>query len=465
LTSAVEKKENKMGTMPINKLLLTMSLPIMISMLVQAMYNIVDSIFVAQIGENALAALSLAFPIQNLMISVGAGTCIGINALLSRSLGEKNFEDANKTALNGVLLAFLSYLAFALFGLFFARSFFAAQTSNPEIIEYGTQYLSICTVFSLGVFMQITFERILQSTGNTFYNMITQGLGAIINIILDPILIFGLFGFPKMGVPGSAIATVIGQFAAMFLSIYFNHSRNHEVDLSFKHFRPDLRIIKTIYSVGVPSIIMMSIGSVMTYFFNKILLLFSSTAVSVFGVYFKLQSFVFMPVFGLNNGMVPIIAYNYGARNKKRIMDTMWLSILMSVSIMAVGALSFQLFAPQFLGFFNASEEMLAIGVPALKIISISFLFAGYCIIVGSVFQALGNGMLSLINSIARQLVVILPAAYIFAVNFGLSYVWWSFPIAEIASVTLSTLFLKHTFDKKIKPLDQPDVEFETVSE
>lgn len=451
----IEKKENKMGTMPVNKLLLTMSLPIMISMLVQAMYNVVDSIFVARIGENALTALSLAFPIQNLMISVGAGTCIGVNALLSRSLGEKDYHEANNAAKNGIFLALLSYLVFAVFGLFFSRAFFEAQTENLEIIEYGTRYLSICTIFSLGVFMQITFERILQSTGNTFYNMLTQGLGAIINIILDPILIFGLLGFPKLGVAGSAIATVIGQFAAMFLSIYFNHTRNPEVNLSFRNFRPNPSSIQSIYSVGIPSIIMMSIASVMTYFFNKILLMFSSTAVSVFGVYFRLQSFVFMPVFGLNNGMVPIVAYNYGARSRKRIMDTMKMGIVMSVSIMLIGASIFQLFPTQLLGFFNASPEMLEIGVPALKTISISFIFAGYCIIIGSVFQALGNGVLTLINAVARQLLVILPVAYIFAVNFGLSAVWWAFPIAEISSVTLSTIFLKHTYNKKIKPLDE----------
>lgn len=448
-----EQKENKMGVMPVNKLLLSMSLPMVISMLVQALYNIVDSIFVAQISENALTALSLSFPIQNLMIAVGAGTCVGINALLSRSLGEKNFKAANLTAINGIFLAIVSYAVFAIFGLFFARTFFEAQTSNPEIIELGTQYLSICTIFSIGIFMQLTFERLMQSTGKTFYNMLTQGLGAIINIILDPILIFGLLGFPKMGVSGAAIATVIGQMAAMGLSLYFNLKKNHEVKIVFKGFRPHRHTIANIYSVGIPSIIMISIASIMTYGLNKILLAFSSTAVSVFGIYFKLQSFVFMPVFGLNNGMVPIIAYNYGARNKKRIVDTMKLSIISAVSIMLIGFAIFQLFPTQLLSLFNASEEMLTIGVPALRIISLSFIFAGFCIIVGSVFQSLGNGMYSLVVSVSRQLIIILPVAYIFAHVFGLNAIWYAIPIAEIAAVCLSVFFLKHIYTRKISIL------------
>lgn len=448
-----ERKENKMGVMPINKLLISMSLPMVISMLVQALYNVVDSIFVAQIDENALAALSLSFPIQNLMIAVSAGTCIGINALLSRSLGEKKFKEANLAAANGIFLAVLSYIVFAIFGIFFARMFFEVQTDNIEIINYGTQYLSICSIFSFGIFMQMTFERLMQSTGNTFYNMITQGMGAIINIILDPILIFGLFGLPKMGVPGAAIATVIGQVAAMCLTIYFNLTKNHEIKINLKGFKPHKYTIKTIYAVGIPSIIMQSISSIMTFGMNKILLLFSSTAVSVFGIYFKLQSFVFMPVFGINNGMIPIVAYNYGAGNKKRIMDTMKLSIVFAVSIMLIGLALFQIFPFQLLSLFNATEDMLKIGVPALRIISLSFIFAGFCIIVGSVFQALGNGVLSLIISVARQLIVILPVAYIFANVFGLYAVWYAIPIAEIASLTLSILFLKHTYDTKIAVL------------
>lgn len=445
--------ENKMGTMPVNKLLISMSLPMVISMLVQAMYNIIDSVFVAQIGEEALTAVSMAFPIQNLMIAVSIGTCVGVNALLSRSLGEGNRSQADTTAANGIFLAFLSYLLFALFGLFGARAFFSMQTSNPKIIEYGTQYLNICCVFSFGIFLEMMCERILQSTGRTFYSMITQGTGAIINIILDPILIFGLFGAPKMGIAGAAAATVTGQIAAMLLAILFNKTKNPDVTIRLKGFCPDSRIIRIIYEVGIPSIIMQSIASVMTFGMNKILLLFSETAVSVFGIYFKLQSFIFMPVFGLNNGMIPIIAYNYGARNQKRIVDTIKLSICIAIGIMLMGLIIFQIFPVQLLQMFNASDHMLEIGIPALRTISYSFLFAGFCIIVSSVFQALGNGLYSLVISVARQLICILPLAFIFSEVFGLHAVWYSFPLAELISVTLSCLLFKRIYDKKIKLL------------
>lgn len=452
--SETRTNENKMGTMPVNRLLVSMSLPMIISMLVQAMYNVIDSIFVAQIDEAALTAVSLAFPIQNLMIAVGAGTCVGINALLSRSLGEKNQEAANDSAVNGLFLALLSYLAFALFGLFGSRLFFMSQTTNDKIIEYGTSYLTLCTVFSFGIFFELTFERILQSTGRTFFSMISQGTGAITNIILDPILIFGLFGFPKLGISGAAIATVIGQILASFIACFCNMTKNPDVSVRLKGFRPNGRIIRIIYAVGVPSIIMQSIASVMTFGMNRILIMFSETAVSVLGIYFKLQSFIFMPVFGLNNGMIPIIAYNYGARNKKRIMDTAKLSIAIAVGIMLTGLAIFQLFTPQLLGMFNASEYMLEIGVPALRIVSLSFIFAGYCIIVGSVFQALGNGVYSLIVSVARQLICILPLAYLFATMFGLHAVWYAFPLAEIISMIVSTILFKRIYDKKIKTLD-----------
>ena len=448
------KAENRMGTMPVNKLLLSMSLPMVISMLVQAMYNIIDSIFVAQIGEEALTAVSLAFPLQNLMIAVSSGTCVGINALLSRSLGEQKPEEANKAALNGLFLALMGFAAFALFGIFGTRFYFASQTSNPNIIEYGSQYLSICTIFSFGIFFEMTLERIMQSTGKTIYNMITQGTGAIINIILDPILIFGLFGAPKLGIRGAAIATVIGQIIAMFFSMYYNHVKNDEIDFNFTGFRPDKEVIAVIYEVGLPSIIMQSISSVMTFGLNKILIAFSETAVTVFGVYFKLQSFVFMPIFGLNNGMIPIIAYNYGARRKKRIMDTAKLSICTAVAIMLLGLAIFQIFPAQLLGMFNASEHMLEVGIPALRIISVSFLFAGYCIIVGSVFQALGNGMYTLIISVARQLVCILPLAYAFAKLFGVHAVWYSIPLAEIISLTLTTVLFRRIYVQKIQHLE-----------
>lgn len=447
-------EENKMGVMPVTRLLVTMSLPMMLSMLVQALYNIVDSMFVAQLSEDALTAVSLAFPVQSLMIAVASGTGVGINALLSRNLGERNFEGANNAARNGVFLAIVSCIVFALLGLVGSRLFFSLQTDNPVILEYGVQYMYIITLFSVGIFLQITFERLLQSTGRTFYNMITQGTGAIINIILDPIMIFGLFGFPRLEVAGAAIATVVGQIVAVIMSFCFNHFKNKEISLSPRGFRPHGRTILFIYKVGIPSIIMQSIGSVMTFGMNKILLMFSSTAAAVFGVYFKLQSFIFMPVFGLNNGMIPIIAYNYGARNKHRIIETARKSVLIAVCIMILGFAIFQIFPAFFLStLFRASENMLAIGVPALKIISISFLFAGYCIIVGSIFQALGNGVYSLIISATRQLIVILPVAYIFSTVFGLSMVWWAIPIAEIVSVILSTLLLKRIYRKVIKPL------------
>lgn len=453
ITISEAPAENKMGVMPVNRLLFSMSLPMILSMLVQALYNIVDSIFVAQIGETALAAVSLAFPVQNLIIAVSVGTGVGVNALLSRSLGEKNQENANLAAVNGLFVFFLSYLLFAVFGLFFARMYFTVQTSNPEIIEQGTIYLSICSIFSFGIFLEIALERIMQSTGRTIYNMITQGLGAIINIILDPILIFGLFGFPRMGILGAAVATVIGQIIAMLLLLYFNIRKNSDVNLNMRRFRPDTAIIAEIYRVGLPSIIMQSISSVMTFGVNKILLLFSETAVSVFGIYFKLQSFIFMPVFGLNNAMVPIVAYNYGAARKDRIMKTIRSSVTAAVAIMLAGLVIFQIFPEQLLYLFDASKHMMGIGVPALRIISLSFLFAGYCIVIGSVFQALGNGVYSLITSAARQLVCILPAAWLFASVFGLHAVWYAFPLAEIISVVLTTLLFRRIYQKKIQLL------------
>lgn len=434
-------KENKMGTMPVNKLLISMSLPMMISMLVQALYNIVDSIFVSRISENALTAVSLAFPIQSLMIAVAVGTAVGVNALLSRSLGEKEFERANQTAENGIFLAMVSFLIFVLVGLFVSEPFFRSQTKIEEIVIFGKEYLTVCCCASLGVFMQCMFERLLQSTGKTMYTMFTQGLGAITNIILDPILIFGYFGMPKMGVTGAAVATVIGQFFAALLAIYFNFKKNDEIHISFRKFKPNWRLIGTIYQVGLPSIIMQAIGSVMTYGMNLILVSFTETATAVFGVYFKLQSFIFMPVFGLNNGMVPIIAYNYGAGKKERVVRTIRLSAVYAVSIMLIGLVVMELFPQVLLGFFQASDKMLAIGVPALRIICLSFAFAGFCIVIGSVFQALGNGVYSMVVSIARQLLVLLPAAYLLSLLGNVNYVWWAFPIAEIVSLSLTLVF------------------------
>lgn len=448
---AVNLQENKMGVMPINRLLITMSLPMILSMMIQALYNVVDSIFVAQLNENALAAVSLAFPIQNLMIAVAGGTSVGVNALLSRSLGEKDSVNVHKSANNGIFLAFLSYIAFAVFGILCSRIFLRMQTDIEEIINYGTLYLSICTVASFGLFGEIMFERLLQSTGKTIYTLITQGTGAILNIIFDPILIFGLLGFPKMGIAGAAVATVFGQIVAMLMTFYFNMTKNKDVELTFKSFRPDKQIIKRIYSVGAPSIFMIAISSVMIFGINKILIAFTSTATAVFGVYFRLQSFIFMPVFGLNQGMVPIIAYNYGAGHKERIVKTIKLSITYAVCMMLAGLVIFQTLPNELLGLFNASPEMLRIGIYALRIISINFLFAGFCIITISVFQALGNGLMSLEVSITRQLVVLLPAAFFLAKIGGLDYVWWAFPIAEISSVVLCAIFLKRIYHQKIK--------------
>ena len=448
------KKENKMGIMPVPKLLITMSLPMIASMLVQALYNIVDSMFVAQLNENALTAVSLAFPIQNLMIAVAAGTGVGVNALLSRSLGERKFDVANRIAQNGIFLAILSSLVFALLGAVGSRFFFEVQTDDAQIIEYGVEYMSVITIASMGIFLQIAFERLLQSTGKTIFNMITQGTGAIINIILDPILIFGLCGFPKLGVTGAAVATVIGQMVAAIMGIIFNHKYNKEIHVTFRKFRPCKETIGNIYKIGVPSIIMQSIGSITTFGINNILLMFSSTAATVFGVYFKLQSFIFMPVFGLTNGMIPIVAYNYGAKNKARIYQTIKLSAAIAVGIMLLGLSAFQLFPGAMLKLFDASENMLAIGIPALRTISLSFVFAGFCIVISCVFQALGNGVYSMIMSIVRQIVVILPVAFIFAKLFGLHMVWYAYPIAEIVSVTVCLLLLKRILAKKVNPLN-----------
>ena len=434
-------EENKMGVMPVNKLLISMALPMMISMLVQALYNIVDSMFVAQISENALTAVSLAFPAQNLMIAVGTGTGVGINALVSRSLGERNGERANLIANNGLLLYVLSGIVFALFGIFGSRLFFRAQTSDLEIVELGTQYLRICCLLSTAIFLQFGFERILQATGRTIYTMLTQGLGAIVNIILDPILIFGLFGAPKLGVSGAAVATVFGQICAASLACFFNKKKNDDIVINPKKYHLQAHAVKSIYAIGVPSICMASIGSIMTFGMNKILIGFTSTAAAVFGVYFKLQSFIFMPVFGLNNGMVPIIGFNYGARKPDRLMKTMRLAVTYAVSIMIIGMILFWTFTPQLLAIFNASAQMLSIGVPALRIISLSFLLAGFDIIIISVMQALGHGVISLIISILRQLAVLLPVAFIFSKIWGLNAVWIAFPLAECVALVVTILF------------------------
>ena len=441
--SSAPVTENKMGTMPVGKLLFNMSLPMMISMLVQALYNIVDSIFVAKLSENALTAVSLAFPLQTLLIAVGTGTGVGMNALISKSLGERDFKKANKIADNGMFLYALSYLVFLILGLTVVKPFYASQIGNAdvEIMELGIDYLSTVMMFSVGLFAQIYFERLLTSTGRTIFSMTSQLCGALTNIILDPILIFGLLGAPKMGVTGAALATVIGQCVAGIIACVCNHKFNHEISLNLKGFTPDPQIIGHIYAIGIPSIIMQSIGSIMTYCMNRILITFSSTATAVFGVYFKLQSFFFMPVFGLNNGITPIIAYNYGAKQRKRMIKTIKLSLLVSFCLTFIGFLSFEGIPQVLLGMFNASDDMLTIGVPALRIIGIHYLIAWFCIIIGTVFQALGKAVFSMIVSIMRQLVALIPAAYILAKIGGLHAVWWSFPIAELISLAVTLFF------------------------
>lgn len=448
-------KENRMGTQGIQSLLISMSLPIVISMIIQAMYNIVDSIFVAQINEAALTAVSMSFPIQNLMIAIATGTAVGINALLSRNLGAKKFEAANQTANNGLFLAFMSYLLFLIFGFIGVTYYFKIQSTDAQIIDYGVTYLKICSFFSFGLFFQIVFERLMQATGKSIYSMITQGLGAILNIVLDPILIFGLFGMPKMGVAGAAAATVIGQIIAAITGLIINHTLNKEIKVSIRGFKPDFQTIKEIYVVGIPSIIMISITSISTYVINNILNKFSSTAVAAFGVYFKLQSFVFMPVFGINNGMIPIIAYNYGARKKDRIIETIKLAILGGMALMTFGFIIFQLFPTDLLKLFNASENMISIGRPALKIVSISFLSAGFTVVSSAVFQALGNGVLSMVLSMARQLIVLIPLAFLFSLKNKVDLVWWAFPLAEVAAMALCIYFLRRIIIDKVDKIGE----------
>ncbi|MCH5271536.1 MAG: MATE family efflux transporter [Lachnospiraceae bacterium] len=441
-------KENKMGIVPINKLLLSMSLPMMLSMLVQALYNIVDSIFVSRVNEYAVRAVSLAFPIQSLMIAMAVGTAVGVNALLSRALGEKNYERVNSVASNGLFSILICYLLFVVVGLMLVKPFMASQSDVEQVRIYGNSYLTICCVCSIGIFMQTIFERLLQSTGKTFYTMITQGIGAITNLILDPIMIFGYFGFPRLEAAGAAVATVSGQIVAAIVAIIFHFRFNKEVQMKLKGFRPSLSMIGQIYAVGAPSIVVQAIGSVMTYGMNLILAAYG-VAQTVFGLYFKLQSFVFMPIFGLNNGMVPIVAFNYGAGSRQRVVEVIKRSVTYAVSIMLAGLLIMQLIPDKLLLLFNAEPELLEVGVPALRTISLSFIFAGYCIIVGSVFQALGNGVYSMIVSIARQLIVLLPVAYLLSLTGRVSNIWWAFPIAELVSTSFTTFFLVR-INKKI---------------
>ena len=447
--------ENKMGTMPVNRLLISMAVPMMISMLVQALYNVVDSIFVSRIDEFALTAVGLAFPMQNMLIAFAVGFGVGINALISRALGEKKPDVANRIASTGFLLEGLSYLIFLIIGLFFAEPFARAQidAATPAedaeiIVRYTVDYLRIVLVCSFGVFCEITFERLLQSTGKTAWSMVTQMIGAVFNIIFDPILIFGLLGFPRMGIAGAAAATVAGQILAAGCAFFINKHKNREIQLSFTRYKPSLRAAKEISRISIPSIVMSSVSSAMTFFMNRILMGFTSTAAAFFGVYIKLQSFVFMPVFGLNNGMVPIIGYNYSARQPERIHKTIRLAMLYATAIMLIGFAVFQLLPGFLLGFFDASEDMLRIGGPGLRIISVSFLLAGVSVICSSACQAFGFGMYSLYISIARQLVVLVPVAWLMSMTGVLDNIWWSWPIAELISLGGGLLMLRHVLRK-----------------
>lgn len=453
-------KENKMGKTPIFRLIVSMSVPAMFSMLVQALYNVVDSYFVAQINENALTAVSLAFPIQNLMIAVAVGTSIGINSLVSRRLGEKRNKEADSAATHGIVLGIFNWILFAVFGIFFTRMFFQSFTGVAEIVEMGTQYGSIVTIFSFGVFVEIIIEKTLQATGNMIYPMVFQLIGAVTNMILDPVFIFGYFGVPALGVAGAAIATVIGQIFAMIVSLYVIFKKEHEVKINFYRFKVDWKIIKDIYAVGFPSIIMQAIGSVMVAGMNVILIKFTETAVALFGIYFKLQSFVFMPVFGLTHGVMPIMGYNYGAKKKERLLSALKIGCIIALVIMAVGTLLFWMIPGDLLRIFNASDTMLSIGVPALHTISLCFIPAALGILFSTLFQAVGKGTNSLLISVLRQLFVLLPVAFLMS-KIGLDYVWYAFPIAEVFSFAASVIIFSMLYKKQLKnlrPLTQDDL-------
>jgi len=438
-------RENKMGVMPVGRLLASMALPMMLSMLMQALYNVVDSYFVSRVSQDAFNALSLAFPLQSLMIALGGGTGLGVNALISRSLGEKNQAMADRTANTAIVLFALTAVLFAVIGLTLSGPFFRWQTDVAGIVKAGTVYCRICLCFSFGIFFQFCFERMLQSTGRTGLSMVTQLTGAVFNLIMDPILIFGLLGFPAMGVRGAAIATVLGQIVAAMMGLVLNLRRNPDLHLRLRDVRFRADIAREVYRIGLPSIIMQSVSSVLVFCLNQILLTFSTVATAVYGAYFKLQSFVFMPVFGLNNGMVPIISYNYGAARPDRVKRTIRLSVAAAVTIMCLGLAAFELAPAALLRVFNAEGEMLSQGIPALRIIATHFLLAGFCIIAGSVCQAIGNPTHSLIISVCRQMLVLLPAAYLLSLTRRLELVWLAFPIAELVSLSLSLVFLRKT--------------------
>ena len=451
-----ETGENKMGIMPVSRLLITMAVPMILSMLVQALYNVVDSIYVSRISESAVTALSLAFPVQNLQIGFATGIGVGVNSLLSKSLGEGNRERVNQTAGNGMLLIGVATVLFMLFGIFGSRPYYAMQSEVEETVSGGAAYTTICCVCTLGIFVEVLGEKLLQASGRTIYTLFTQGTGAVVNIILDPILIFGWFGMPRMGMAGAAVATVIGQWVAAIMAVIFNLKCNPDVKFGLKYLKPKADVIGMILAVGVPSIVMMAIGSVMNFGMNQIFQSFKSygeTATGVFGIYFKLQSFFFMPVFGLNNAAISIIAYNYGARRPTRIVACLRLSVVLVLSVMLLGVLAFQIFPNVLMSIFNPSEDFMAIGVSALRIVSLHFPLAAIGIALSASFQALGNGIYATVTSLCRQLVALLPAAYLLSLSGDVHLVWWAFPIAEVVSLTVTLIFFARIYRKKVRPL------------
>ena len=448
-------KENKMGTMPLGKLLINMAVPMVLAMVVQALYNVVDSLYVSRISESAVTALSLAFPVQNIQIGFATGIGVGVNSVLSKSLGEGNREEANRSAGNGMVLVGIVTIAFILFGAFATRPFFEVQSNVQETVDGGEDYLSICCMFCLGIFVEVLGERLLQASGRTAYTLVTQGTGAVANILLDPVFIFGFepLGIPAMGLAGAAIATVIGQWLAAILAVLFNIKCNPDVQLGLKYMKVRKHTMKPILTVGIPSVIMVAIGSIMNFSMNQILQGFSETATSVFGIYFKLQSFFFMPLFAINNATISIMAFNYGARNPKRIIGTLKRAMVTAVTIMIVGLLAFQFLPDLLLGMFNPSDEFLRIGRQALRTISWAFPFAAIGISISASFQALGNGIYSTITSLCRQMLVLLPAAYLLSLSGEVTRVWWAYPIAELASTVVVLLLFFRIYKQKIKPL------------
>lgn len=459
MSQNIKKKSisaDKMGSTPMLRLILSMSLPTMFSMIIQAMYNIVDSVFVSSLGQDALTALSLAYPLQLMTISVAVGTGVGINSFISRRLGEKNQELANNGAANGIFISIISWLVFLLVGIFLTVPFFKLFNPTPGVMKYGVDYTSIILIFSVGVMVEIAIEKVLQATGNMIFPMIFQLIGAVTNIVLDPLFIFGIGPFPRMEVAGAAIATVIGQILAMLFAIYIFFFKKHAVQVHVRNFKPSLKIIRNIYAVGFPSIIMQSISSVLVVGLNAILMGFSEAAVSVHGIYYKMQSFVFMPVFGLNQGLMPIMGYNFGAKNKDRLHSAIRYGCIIAAFIMLCGTVIFWVFPAQILSLFNANDDILNMGIMAMRFISLSFLPAAIDIIFSTTFQAVGKGFSSMILSLLRQLVFILPAALVLS-NFGVNAVWFAYPIAEVGALIVA-IFLYTRINKKVFSKLQPGV-------